>query len=75
MKLFPCAHRFDSHELHRFTDEIVAGLCWKCDRVFTANCGLHLPGQLQERPKVCCPRCAGLGKVHALTVSASGESL
>lgn len=64
MKLFPCRHRFDIADLHRFSDEIVAGLCWKCNKLFTASCGLNLPGSLEQRPQKKCPTCEGVGKVH-----------
>lgn len=60
-----CAHKFDCRELHRFDDDTVAGQCWKCNGVFAANCGLHLPGALQGRADLLCPTCGGLGKVHS----------
>ena len=67
MKLFSplCQHRFDACNLHRFDDETVAGQCWKCKKVFTALCGLDLPGVLQCAPHLECPTCKGVGKVHA----------
>jgi hypothetical protein len=60
-----CVHKFDACNLHRFSDDVVAGMCWKCNKVFTADCGLHLPGSLQCAPSVECPTCKGIGKVHA----------
>ncbi len=64
MRLLPCAHKFDSCNLHRFDDDTVAGQCWKCKKVFTASCGLNLPGTLACAPHIPCPTCDGVGKVH-----------
>jgi len=67
VKLFSavCQHKFDACNLHRFSDEVVAGMCWKCNKVFTATCGLNLPGRLECAPHLTCPTCDGVGKVHA----------
>jgi hypothetical protein len=59
-----CAHVFDSCNLHRFRDDVVAGMCWKCEKVFTAPYGLALPGTLGCKA-IQCPTCNGVGKVHA----------
>lgn len=74
MRLFPCAHKFDVCNLHRFSDDVVAGMCWKCGKVCTASCGLALPGTLECAPRIPCPTCKGLGKIHEPKPSADALS-
>lgn len=54
---FLCRHEYYLDDIHRFDDELVAGLCHKCGGVFTANCGLNLNGSLIGFKLKPCPTC------------------
>ena len=70
MSLFriPHRHKFYLTDLHVFQDgeaegtlRVVGGMCHVCEQVFTADCGLNLPGDLDGyRPKPC-EHCNGTG--------------
>ena len=57
-----CSHRVYLTDLHRFSDNCVAGLCHKCEAVLTAEYGAKLPLD-GDRPKRC-ETCNGTGQVE-----------